>query len=208
MTFTGGPLNLLNGKMGISAPHRSVPVMKLIRFHNPKSKKELEDLISTHASLQCKCGIVSKGSVVNFGENLFKAQMEHWGEYRYSLKECIQWEYDLFVSQSLKGGLMEKLAIKNLKTLLPQFVFTESDGYIDEELRIDITVEMNKNIFAGIQVKPSTYLKMRSEIITFNQNANKKWGRPVFYFYYDNNERFLNTNELINSIKDQSVKGL
>jgi len=39
MAYTGGPLNELNGKMGISAPNKSVPVMKLIKAHNPKRKK-------------------------------------------------------------------------------------------------------------------------------------------------------------------------
>lgn len=207
MTFTGGPLNLLNGKMGISAPHRSVPVMKLIRFHQPKSKKELEDLITRHSTHQCACGIVSRGSVVSFGENLYKAQMSYWGEYRFSRKECIQWEYDLFITQSIKGGLMEKKAIEILNSLLPQFIFSEAEGYIDEELRVDITVVAGGNLIAGIQIKPLTFIKMRSTVITYSQNANKKWGNPVYYFYYDDKEEFINTIELINLIKDQSSKG-
>jgi len=45
MTYTGGPLNELNGKMGISAADKSVPVMKLIRKHKPKSREELVQLI-------------------------------------------------------------------------------------------------------------------------------------------------------------------
>ena len=32
---TGGPLNSLNGQMGISAPNKSVPVIKLINTHHP-----------------------------------------------------------------------------------------------------------------------------------------------------------------------------
>lgn len=208
MTFTGGPLNLLNGKMGISAPYRSVPVMKLIRFHKPKSKKELEDLISVHASRQCECGIVSQGSIVTFGENLYKAQLTYWGEYRFSKKECIQWEYDLFITQSLKGGLMEKKAMGILIALLPEFIFNEAEGYIDEELRIDITVGTMERLIAGIQIKPLTFMKMRPAVITFSEKANKKWGNPVYYFYYDNNEEFINTMDLINSLQDQGYKGL
>lgn len=46
MAYTGGPLNELNGKMGISAPYKSVAVMKLIRYHKPKSKDELVELIN------------------------------------------------------------------------------------------------------------------------------------------------------------------
>src|SRR4051812_43559010 len=104
MTYTGGPLNELNGKMGISAPYKSVPVMKLIRAHQPKSKDELVELIKAHHQTICECGIVSQGSVQDFGTNLYKSQMNYWGQIRYSLEECLQWEYDLFVVQSLKGG--------------------------------------------------------------------------------------------------------
>ena len=41
MAYTGGALNELNGKMGISNPNTSVPVMKLIKTHQPKSRNEL-----------------------------------------------------------------------------------------------------------------------------------------------------------------------
>ena len=45
MPYTGGPLNTLNGKMGISAPENSVPVMKLIRINHPNRKEELVEII-------------------------------------------------------------------------------------------------------------------------------------------------------------------
>ncbi len=107
-SLTGGPLNLINGKEGISAPNRSVPVMQLVRKHAPKSKGELYDLIKLHYETKCSCGIVSKGIIEDFGRALYEAQKQHLGTYRFSLKECIQWEYDLFVTQSLKGDSMEK----------------------------------------------------------------------------------------------------
>ena len=52
---TGGLLNLLNGKMGISAPYKSVPVIKLINTHKPKSYDELEALIEYHYQNDCSC---------------------------------------------------------------------------------------------------------------------------------------------------------
>ena len=58
MSLTGGSLNLLNGKMGISAPNKSVPVMKLIKMHKPKSKEELVELIKYHYKNKCDCGII------------------------------------------------------------------------------------------------------------------------------------------------------
>lgn len=196
MAYTGGPLNELNGKMGISAPFKSVPVMKLIKAHSPKSKEELVELIKWHAENSCECGVVSQGTVEAFGKNLYDSQIKYWGEIRYSLQDCIQWEYDLFVVQSLKGGIVEKRAIQELTMKSPNLTFQEAEGFLDEELRIDIIIKKSGNDVGGIQVKPLTFKKMRREVITFNKDANQKWGKPVFYLYYDDNESFVNTEEL------------
>lgn len=201
MTYTGGPLNELNGKMGISAPFKSVPVMKLIRAHHPKSKEELVELIKWHSENTCECGVVSQGTVESFGKNLYDSQIKYWGEIRYSLQDCIQWEYDLFVVQSLKGDIIEKKVITELAKKVPNFTFQEAEGFLDEELRIDIIIKKNGNEVGGIQVKPLTFKKMRREVITFNKHANQKWDKPVFYLYYDDNESFVNTDELITAIQ-------
>ena len=195
-------MNELNGKMGISAPYKSVPVMKLIKVHNPKSKEELVELIKWHYENECECGIKSQGTVESFGQNLFDAQTKYWGEERFSLQECIQWEYHLFVVQSLKGGIIERKAINLLNQLLKDFVFIETGGYVDEELRIDVIVLKNNQEVGGIQIKPGTFKLMRSEVIAFNSTANRKWGKPVFYLYYNEKEEFTNLeqfeDELIN----------
>lgn len=201
MAYTGGPLNELNGKMGISAPFKSVPVMKLIKAHNPKSKEELVELIKWHSENTCECGVKSQGTVESFGKNLYDAQIPYWGTHKFTLQECIQWEYDLFVVQSLKGGLIEKKAIAELGKLLPGVSFEEAEGYLDEELRIDLILKKGGTEIGGIQVKPLTFKKMRNEVITFNKTANQKWDKPVLYLYYDDNEAFVNLNELISEIK-------
>lgn len=201
MAYTGGPLNELNGKMGISAPFKSVPVMKLIRAHNPKSKEELVELIEWHCFNKCECGVKSQGTVKSFGRNLYDSQINYWKEYRYSLQDCIQWEYDLFVVQSLKGGMIEKKAIIELKKELPTFSFEEAEGYLDEELRIDIIIKKGSNEMGGIQVKPLTFKLTRREVITFNKDANQRWRKPVFYLYYNDNEDFKNIEALVTEIK-------
>lgn len=206
MAYTGGPLNELNGKMGISAPYRSVPVMKLIRAHHPKSKDELVELIKWHSENKCECGIVSQGTIESFGKNLYESQIKYWGEHRYSLQDCIQWEYDLFIVQSLKGGIIENKAIRELKNKISEFSFEEAEGFLDEELRVDIIIKKDFDVMAGIQVKPLTFKKMRQEVITFNKKANQKWGKPVFYLYYDGGENFVNIDELILSIRELSIK--
>lgn len=201
MAYAGGPLNELNGKMGISAPFKSVPVMKLIKAHNPKSKDELVDLIKWHSENVCECDTKSQGTVEQFGINLYNSQKSYWGEIRFSMQECIQWEYDLFVVQSLKGGIIEKRAISELNKLVKEFNFNEADGYLDEELRIDIIIKKENKEIGGIQVKPATFKLMRREVITFNKTANQKWDKPVFYLYYNENEQFINLSDLVNTIQ-------
>ena len=72
MAYTGGKLNYLNGKYGISAPNRSIPVMKLIKKHNPKSPNELKE---EHFKNDCICGIKSKGTIEDFGKNLYQLKI-------------------------------------------------------------------------------------------------------------------------------------
>lgn len=202
MAYTGGELNVLNGKYGISAPHKSVPVIKLIRQHQPRSKDELVELIRFHFENDCPCGIRSQGTVEDFGKNLFAAQLTEWGLARYTLQECIQWEYDLFILQSLKGTRVETCALEKLRPVLDVLHLTvaEALGYVDEELRIDLVVSKNGEPLCGIQVKPLTFNKMRRGVIDFNKNANARWDRPVFYLFYDDGENFSNLEEIIHRI--------
>ena len=79
--------------------------------------------------------------------------------------------------------------------------FIEAKGFLDEELRIDIIINKKEEEVGGIQVKPATFKLMRREVVTFNKNANQKWGRPVFYLFYDDKEKFMNLDELVDLIR-------
>lgn len=202
MAYTGGQLNELNGKMGISDPKRSVPVMRLIREHKPKSKEALVQLIEYHKNNKCYCGIVSTGTVREFGERLFESQQEYWGEERFTLQQCIQWEYDLFVVQSLKGGLQEKKAQQMLSEALPEFSVAEAEGYLDDELRIDLIIyDNNQNIVGGVQVKPNTFKSMRTEVHFMQKKLNDQWDYPVWFLFYDKDESFVGMNKLVEVIR-------
>lgn len=202
MAYTGGELNELNGKMGISNPSTSVPVMKLIKTHNPKSKEALVQLIEYHKVNKCPCGIVSTGTVREFGERLYESQTKYWGQYKYTLEQCIQWEYDLFVIQSLKGGIIEKEASKLLQKALSNCIIEEAQGYLDDELRIDLIVyDLNKDVLGGIQVKPKTFNSMRPEVLFMQKKQNLKWGHHVWFLFYNKDETFEDLNELIATIK-------
>lgn len=206
MAYTGGELNLLNGKMGISDPKKSVPVMRLIKIHKPKSKDALVELIEYHKTNTCSCGVISTGTVKEFGQRLYESQKTYWGEYKYSLEECIQWEYDLFVVQSLKGGYIEKKAINKLKLSLKNCTINEAEGYLDDELRIDIIIyDSNSEIIGGIQVKPNTFKNMRPEVLFMQKKQNQKWGKPVWMLYYNKNESFENYDKIVEEIKNTNI---
>lgn len=207
MAYTGGELNLLNGKYGISAPHKSVPVMKLIKTHQPKSKDELYELIKYHFENNCPCGIKSKGTIEDFGKALYKVQLKEWGTCKYTLQQCIQWEYDLFILQSLKGTNIEEKALlyfqKNMACV--NINAKKAEGFVDEELRIDLIIFKNNIEICGLQVKPISFNNIRRGIIDFNKKANSKWGKPVYYLFYDENENFTNMDETVQLIIYQTV---
>jgi len=150
MGLTGGELNKLNGDCGISAPNNSVPVMKLIKIHKPKSNDELVQLIKDHSINRCECGVVSKGTIEDFGINLYDAQLSMWGVHKYSIQKCITWEYHLFVTQSLKGNFMEDRARDELSKKLKDLTVEKTDDYFDEEFRIDLVIKKNNEIILGI----------------------------------------------------------
>ena len=204
MPYTGGQLNLLNGKMGISAPSKSVPVMKLIKEHQPKSKGALVELIKFHFENKCSCGIRSQGTIEDFGANLFLAQKEFWGEYKFTLTQCIQWQYDLFIIQSLKGGILEKKALTALAENLPECIISEAKGFLDENLRIDLLIKKEGKILAGVQVKPNTFNFMRTEVIRMSKQSNAKWGHPVFYLFYDRESAWINLAEIVKELNKLS----
>jgi hypothetical protein len=202
MGYTGGELNILNGKMGTSSPNKTVPVLSLIKKHKPKSKDALVQLIEYHKLHKCECGIISKGTVKEFGEWLYNSQEKYWGEYKYTLIDCIQWMYDLFIVNSLKGEGMEEKALHLLKNKLEDYLIEEAVGYLDEELRIDLVIyDSNKNIICGIQVKPKTFNYMRDEVLFMQKKQNLKWGYPVLFLYYNKDESFNNLDSIVSVIK-------
>ncbi len=205
---TGGVLNFLNGKYGISWSKRSVPVMNLIRQHGPKSRRELAILIASHSkSPPCECGILSEGTVKDFGRSLFDAQLKEWKEYRFTLDQCIRWEYDLFVVNSLKGNAAEEMAKRSICEGLggPPWYVSESSEEVDNVYRVDLVVCREKDTegrVCGIQVKPETYKRMRNSVKKMNEKCNDRWGNPVFYLYYNSETKFVNLESVLSDIRD------
>ena len=201
MSDTGGLLNILNEKKRISSVRNSVPVMKLINIHKPKSRSELVELIEYHYLYDCPCGIKSKGTVEDFGRNLYDAQLDYWGEYKFSLEECIRWEYDLFITNSLKGAYMESKAVKSLSEKLPSgFTVSEVDNVTDVSYRVDLEVYWFDSLVFGVQVKPLSYVNMEYDVKQHNIVLNNRYSRDVRYLYYDDNEEFVNIDDVVGGL--------
>ncbi len=200
---TGGPLNVLNGKHGISSRLRTVPVMNLIRKHKPQGRGELVDLIASHSKPEnpCECGIKSTGTIEDFGKSLYNAQKNEWGQYIHTLEECITWEYNLFIINSLKGNVIEEKAIQEFRKHFKGWNISESSEKIDNDYRVDLVISDNHNHNkSGIQVKPETYKRMRGSVKLSNEMRNKQWGNPVFYLYYNKESNFINLEDVILSV--------
>jgi hypothetical protein len=202
-SLTGGPLNWLNGRAKISASHNSVHVRSLFIYHQPKSAAELVSLISSHSLRSCECGNVSRGTLEQFGVWLFDAQQAHWGEERFTLKECSTWIYHLFVTQVFKGVNKEAEACQRLQETLGASLSVEfATPYVDEELRVDLIVYQMRRLICGIQVKPSSYTYVRESVQRFNERRNARFPATVFYLLYDSNDGgLLNIDDVAKQIR-------
>jgi hypothetical protein len=182
--------------------------MDLIRQHNPVNRDHLVALIASHQlgekDESCKCGCRSAGTIEDFGANLYKANLDFFKdkpEQAKTLQECTTFMYNLFVVQSLKGNLMEDKALSILKA--QKYNVRNATDIEDFQMGVDIVIiEDNKDI-CGIQVKPVSYgrLPHHSDVVQVNLKKNKKFGKEVIYMYYDLDNNFVNTDEVILKLK-------
>jgi len=172
--------------------------MSLIRTHNPRSPDELYEEIARHHEETCDCGIESGGTIEDFGEWLYDAQLDEWGEHRFDLETCTQWIYDLFIMQSLKGYGLEGKASAVLGWA---YDVVDVADFADDEYRVDLIVEHDGELIAGIQVKPESYKYMREHIKNQNRAAHASIEEPVLYLYYDyDEERFTNIGTVMSEL--------
>ena len=209
-SLTGGPLNKINESYYCNAKNRSVPVMTLIRYHKPKTRDELVALISSHQRNevhgQCPCGARSQGTLEDFGQNLYEANLKAYAiapEKAFSLEACKLFMYNLFVVQSLKGDLMEDKALAHLKKNHNVRIATEEEDF---KMGVDIVFTILGEIEAGVQVKPASYAEMNvnNPVVQINKAKNQLFGKPVFYLYYNLDGNFVNGKELdtkLNALK-------
>lgn len=187
---TGGPLNAINEMYGLNKPELSVPIMQLVQRHKPLTEQDLTQLLHTHQSSMscnvCQCRVVH-GGLQNWSKRLYDVAKPSYPAV--TAEECEAFVYDLFVRGPLRGRMMEVKAMTDLNCEFPFLQFKDASTINDVKYAVDIECYQEENLFAGIQVKPVSYLK-QARAVEINQQKNKQWKYPVFYLYYNGDACF------------------
>ena len=110
---TGGPLNDLCNWSKCNAPHKSVPVTRLVAAHRPHSADAIAQLIGDHVRAECACGCRSQGTVSDFAGNLFAAQTTNarWRsahpDLTFTRNRCYAYMRELFCDATYAGVYQE-----------------------------------------------------------------------------------------------------
>jgi MjaI restriction endonuclease len=211
---TGGILNTINEKYKCNQTHKSVPVIKLYKAHSVKTLEQAEFFISSHQAGHehgnCSCGIRSQGTVEMFGDNLYEAvkkyELEFGQNVNKTLEDCRNFMYGLFVVKSLTGFAMEELALKllNVTDTLYDVVVRATD---EEDLKMGVDLKLQKevNVLAGIQVKPESYKFASIDVKNINAKKESLFEKPVIYLYYNSTKEFTNFDEVVNQLNSFSI---
>ena len=207
---TEGILNKVCERYGINQKRRTISIQKLIRYHKPKTKAALLKLIETHHkdNEKCECGCVANGNVDTWAANLYEAYKKYAakvGNVPYkNLEDCKIFMNYLFIEGSIKGGEMEKEALRIIKASkkIKDLGVTVKMGSQEHDFKyaVDLVLYHNKEEVMGIQVKPTSYKNFRGKdpVVLTNKKKNNLYGKPVLYLYYDKYGKFTE-NDTFNS---------
>jgi|GEM_PF-455558 len=206
---TGGPLNWLNEKFHLNSRASSVSVMQLVRCHNPKSPRELEDLIEEHFKGTCSCGLTSKGTVKMFAQKLFEAQqqpvyVEKYPRDKHSVERCYGFMFDLFCVSPIRGTEFELKALnvlmKAVRTVTQESSIQVRRATTDEDFGgIDLVIEKTESEIPliGIQVKPVSFKYSREGAQKIMKQKLKNFNFECCYLYYTPEGDWVNINEVM-----------
>jgi len=193
---TGGPLNFLNEAAKTNSRQKSVPVMALVAHHRPSSEEELETLIEEHfKSYRCECNVRSRGTVADFGRNLYEAQStclaykERFPSQRiFSMEECYSFMRNLFCVAPLRGLRQEEKSVREIHDALKAMdgdmnirLATRSEDF---DYAVDYIVSLRGREL-GIQVKPESFFN-KKESVQNNKEKHARYHRPVLFHIYSN----------------------
>ena len=77
MAKTGGALDRLCAKHGLGAPQLTIPIMKVIGYHNATTEEEVIQLIAQHDKKYCReCRSKGNGTIKDWAEAMYQMQKE------------------------------------------------------------------------------------------------------------------------------------
>ena len=195
---TGGALNALNERHRVNARSNSVPVMQLVRNHNPRTPRQLKELIEMHYLQPCACGVVSQGPVERFTMNLFEAQFKDAvfldQHSRHSWEQCFEFTHALFCVAPLRGDRQERKSQSVVCEALDAVVRSHFQIRENDAIRrclVRDRLHICRHAFArrclGVQVKPATCPR---DILRYNAKKAKRARHELLFHIYDTDGSF------------------
>ncbi len=147
----------------LSRPNKVGAVMAMIRECQPKSIEEWERWYFENAYTKAETPTkVTRESIRELGERLYEKITEvvipEWKAAfdQLTLKDCIEYIYNLTVNRTYDGFLREKSVVNDgLAKMFTNVVFEESDADLDHAGDVDYIGRVGNKAF-GIQIKPVT----------------------------------------------------
>jgi len=192
---TGGPLNFLNEAARTNSREKSVPVMALVAYHRPPHEEALESLIEQHCRLahssQCPCGVKSRGTVTDFGNNLYEAQQtceaykqQYPDQRAFTRQECYTFMRNLFCVAPLRGLRQEETSVSVLRKAIPGIVVTLATRSEDFDYAVDYIVT-HRGRDLGVQVKPESFFN-KEDCVVLTKEKHARFRHPVLFHTYSN----------------------
>jgi hypothetical protein len=219
-------LNRVFHKHRLQSSKKTVNVMQMMCHHDPKTRIELVNLLKTHG-VAPKCRVCNqivrgdglRGWALNL-QDAVKMEIDN-GTAEPCLKDAtitdhVHFVTKLYVTDPINGYRREMQALKDTDTMLhAEFAHLNLKGRHatceeDYRYKVDIVYE---GVF-GIQVKPISYQRMittnawnqHERIHVPNLRANRLWGYPVLWLYYDE-DGWDNMDQVANDIRHLLGKG-
>ena len=148
---TKGRLNTINELYKLNTT-KDISISDIIKTYNPSSEEEL-------------LAIITPEKIVELGKQLYNAAIKE--NHQTTLQECINYQYSLFIVNSMKGFLQEKQFHK----LYPNAKQTPSD--IDAKYSTDFVLDL-KNKIILINIKPESYMRSTNEARIAVREINRK----------------------------------
>lgn len=195
---TGGYLNIINEKYKCNDPNKTIRISSLLRHHAPRTEQDMLKLIRGHDRRCALCGEMTRnGGLSGWIQALQDAVTAEQASV--SLEECCNFIYDLYVRAPVQGFLFEDRAVQWLRQCGYKDVRLATPQE-DCEFAVDIVITSNGTV-VGLQVKPDSYHRVRTEVHAMNAAKNKKARFPIVYLYYDKCGRWENNGtDVLNSL--------